>query len=133
MLRNILRAEPVSYSIMTEEVVGNSLLKIELSLVDYYMKKSNEKHYARKVRRFYKKYGIEISGYLPETEYADDGSSILKSCTSSNKPQTSTVRNFNFADLYDLCLLYRDFSDDKDLSMDEFYHIVSNLRTVGKR
>lgn len=131
MLSKILRAEPVDCYVSDDVVESNSLMKIELALVDYYMKKSDEKHYSKKVRNFYKKYGISIDGYLPEVEYANDGSCSLVSCVKKINKKTSVVRNFSFEYLYDVCELYRNFSDGKDLSINDLYFISSNLRTVG--
>jgi len=80
MLSKILRAEPAECYVTDEDVESNSLIKIELALVDCYMKKSDGKHYSKKVRNFYKKYGISIDGYLPRIEYSSDGSCVLTSC-----------------------------------------------------
>lgn len=96
ILSNILRTEPVECCVTDEYVESNSLIKLELALVDYYMKKSDEKHYSKKVRNFYKKYGISIDGYLPGIEYNDDGSCVLTSCTEKNNGKQSIVRNFSF-------------------------------------
>lgn len=95
------------------------------------MKKSDEKHYSKKVRNFYKKYGIIIDGYLPETEYKDYNSYMLVSCTDTGNKKISVVRNFSCEYLYDICELYRNFADGKDLNIDGLYIIASNLRTVG--
>ncbi|MCM1231666.1 MAG: DEAD/DEAH box helicase family protein [Ruminococcus flavefaciens] len=131
MFSKILRAEPVDIYITDNIVKGNSLIKIELALVDYYMKKFDEKHYSKKVRNFYKKHGISIDGYLPETEYNSDGNCVLVSCTDTGNKKVSVVRNFSFEYLCDVCELYRDFSDGKDLNIDDLYLIASNLRIVG--
>ncbi len=131
MLSKILRAEPVDCYVTDDVVESNSLMKIEIALVDYYMKKSNEKHYSKKVRNFYKKYDISIDGYLPQTKYKDDGSCVLTSCADTSNKKTSVVRNFSFEYLYDVCELYSNFADGKNLIIDELYFIASNLRTVG--
>ena len=44
ILRNVLRAEPSGICFIDDDTIeSNSLLKLELALVDYYMKKSDEK------------------------------------------------------------------------------------------
>lgn len=131
ILSNILRAEPVDCYVTDDAVESNSLIKIELALVDCYMKKSDERHYSKKVRNFYKKYGISIDGYLPQTEYKDDGNCVLISYADTRNKKIPVVRNFSFEYLYNVCELYRNFSDGKDLIIDELYFIASNLRTVG--
>lgn len=131
ILAKILRAELVECYTVDDVVENNSLMKIELALVDYYMKKSDEKHYSRKVRNFYKKHGISIDGCLPGIEYKDDSSCILISCAEKDNKKTSVVSNFSFEYLYDVCELYRNFADGKNLSIDELYLIASNMRTVG--
>ncbi len=119
ILSNILRAEPVDCYVTDDVVESNSLMKIELALVDCYMKKSYERHYSKRVRNFYKKYGISIDGYLPQIEYKDDDSCVLTSCADTSNKKTSVVRNFSFEYLYDVCELYRNFSDGKDLIIDD--------------
>lgn len=131
MLSKILRAEPIDCYVTDNVAESNSLIKIELALVDYYMKKSDEKHYSKKVRNFYKKHSISIDGYLPGIEYKDDGSCVLTSCTDTGNKKTSVVRSFSFESLYDVCELYRNFADGRNLGIDNLYLIASNLRTVG--
>ncbi len=131
MLSKILRAEPVECHTADDVTESNSLMKIELALVDCYMKNSDEKHYSKKVRNFYKKHDIITDGYLPGIKYNNDNSCILVSCDKKDNKKTFVFRNFSFEYLYDVCELYRNFADGKDLSIDELYLIASNLRMTG--
>lgn len=134
ILRNVLRAEPADICFIDDDTMeSNSLLKLELALVDHYMKKSDEKHYSKKVRNFYKKYGMKINGYIPALKYSDNGSCTI--VPEINEEKISVVRTFSFEYLCEVCELYREFSDGVKLSIDDLYLIASNIRTVanGKR
>lgn len=132
ILRNVLKAEPADiYFVDDDTIESNSLLKLELALVDYYMKKSDEKHYSKKVRNFYKKYGMKINGYIPALKYSDNGSCAI--VPEINEEKISVVRTFSFEYLCEVCELYREFSDGVKLSIDDLYLIASNIRNSCKR
>lgn len=134
ILKHVLRAEPTKNYISEDySIRSNSLIELELALVDVFMKKSDEKHYSKKIKKFYSNHAIKINGYIPELKYYDDGSCLIVSADNQNK--ISIVRKFSFEYLYEVCELYRDFYDGMKLSVYDLYILVSNLRTVpnGKK
>ncbi|MGN0631976.1 MAG: hypothetical protein ACI4JN_11690 [Ruminococcus sp.] len=75
ILKHVLRAEPTENYISEDySIWSNSLIDLELALVDVFMKKSDEKHYSKKIKKFYSNHAIKINGYIPELKYYDDGS-----------------------------------------------------------